>query len=72
MVYNDYNNILINTVRIGAGNTHRYGIRINAATCDDNLVRNNDLYNAGGTANLSDAGTNTITLIAGASTNRGV
>jgi len=68
----DYNNIQNNTVRYGADNTHRYGIRIDAATCGNNLVRNNDLYNAGGTANLSDAGTNTITLIAGASTNRGV
>jgi len=68
----DYNNIQNNIVRIGAGNTHRYGIRINAIECEGNLVRNNDLYNAGVTANLSDAGSGTVTLIGDHQSNRGV
>ncbi|MBA7630303.1 hypothetical protein ES703_37824 [subsurface metagenome] len=57
----DYNNIQGNTVRQGVGaNTQRYGIRINAATCDGNFVANNDLHDAGTTNNFSDAGTGTI------------
>lgn len=56
----NYNTIENNMIRRGTGNTHRYGIRVNMANCDGNLVINNDLYNAGGTANFSDAGVNTI------------
>lgn len=57
----DYNNIQGNTIRQGVGaNKQRYGIRINVATCDENLVITNDLYNAGTTANFSDAGTGTV------------
>jgi len=57
----DYNNIQGNTVRRGTGtNKQRYGIRINSADCDNNLVINNDLYQAGVTADNYDAGTGTI------------
>jgi len=57
----DYNNIQGNTVRRGTGgNQQRYGIRINSADCDNNLVINNDLYWAGTTADNSDAGSGTI------------
>lgn len=56
----DYNNIHGNTVRhAGGANQHRYGIRIDTADCDGNLVQDNDLYLAGRTANFSDAGTDT-------------
>jgi hypothetical protein len=58
---NDYNNIQGNTVRhAGGANQHRYGIRIDMATCDGNLVINNDLFLAGKTADYSDAGTDTV------------
>ncbi len=57
----DYNNIQGNTVRQGTGaKQQRYGISINSTNCDNNLVINNDLYQAGATADLSDAGTGTI------------
>ncbi len=57
----DYNNIQGNTVRRGTGaNQQRYGIRINTVTGDNNLVINNDLYQAGVTADYGDAGTGTI------------
>jgi parallel beta-helix repeat protein len=61
-IYNegDYNSIQGNTVRRGTGaNQQRYGIRIDTADCDGNLVINNDLYLAGATADYSDAGTGT-------------
>jgi parallel beta-helix repeat protein len=57
----DYNNIQGNTVRRGTGtNQQRYGIRINSADCDNNLVINNDLYQAGKAADFIDSGTLTI------------
>jgi len=57
----DYNNVQGNTVRhAGGANQHRYGIRINNANCDGNLVIDNDLYQAGRTLDYSDAGTLTI------------
>ncbi len=57
----NYNNIQGNTVRRGVGaNKQRYGIRINTADCDGNLVINNDLYQAGVTGDYSDAGTGTV------------
>ena len=57
----DYNNIQGNTVRhLGGAKQHRYGIRIDTANCDGNLVIDNDLYLAGKTADYSDAGTGTI------------
>lgn len=58
----DRNNIQANTVRgkVDAKQL-RYGIRVNSSDCDDNLVTNNDLKNAGATANFSDAGTGTVT-----------
>ena len=60
-INSDYNNIQGNTVRhAGGANQHRYGIRINAADCDGNLVIDNDLYLAGRTLDYSDAGTGTI------------
>jgi len=59
--YSDYNNIQGNMVRRGTGgNQQRYGISIGDAGCDNNLVINNDLYQAGATADISDAGTGTI------------
>lgn len=39
----------------------RHGINISAATCNDNLVTNNDLFNSGASASFNDAGTATIT-----------
>ena len=58
----DYNNVQGNTVRhAGGAKQHRYGIRVNSSDCDGNLITNNDLYLAGKTANLSDAGTGTVT-----------
>lgn len=58
----DTNNVQGNTVRGKVSSTQlRYGIRVNNANCDDNLVTNNDLKNAGATANFSDAGTGTVT-----------
>ena len=42
----------------GAGGRH--GINISAATCNDNLVTNNDLFNSGAAASINDAGTATI------------
>jgi len=56
----NYNNLVGNMVRHGGGTKqHRYGINISADTCTLNLVQNNDLYQAGRTANFHDAGTNT-------------
>lgn len=42
------------------GNRARYGIRINSADCDDNIIVGNDIRASGGTADYSDAGTGTI------------
>ena len=44
-----------------SGNRARYGIRINNANCDNNLVTNNDLLNAGITGGFSDLGTGSVT-----------
>jgi parallel beta-helix repeat protein len=58
----DYNNIQGNTCRKGTyTNLPRYGVRINSSDCDGNIITNNDLYDSGATANLSDAGTGTVT-----------
>lgn len=49
----------------GPGNAGaRHGINISAATCNDNLVTNNDLFGSGGGASLNDAGTATVLLLA--------
>jgi len=58
----NHNNIQGNTCRAGSlANKPAYGINISAATCDGNLVTNNDLYNDGfGTAPFNDAGTGTV------------
>ena len=58
----DYNNIQGNTCRAGAlVNKPRYGINIDDAASDGNLVINNDIYNdAFGTSSLNDSGTGTI------------
>lgn len=54
----DYNVIINNVIRQGAlANQPRYGINISAASNDNNIVRGNDLYDSGQTANLSDSGT---------------
>ena len=50
-----YNSIQENTIR---ETRHRYGIRIDTADCEDNVVIDNDVKDAS-TANLSDAGTDT-------------
>jgi len=58
----DYNNIQFNTCRIGGlTNRPKYGISIDDADCDANIVTNNDLYNSGATGSLNDGGTGTIT-----------
>jgi parallel beta-helix repeat protein len=58
----DYNNIQGNTCRAGSlTNKPRYGINIAAATCNENKVINNDLYDDGfGTAPYNNAGTDTV------------
>ena len=45
-----------------SGNRARYGVRINSADCDANIVVGNDLRASGVTADYSDAGTGTINL----------
>lgn len=58
----DANDVQLCTVRGKKDTTQlRYGIRVNSADCDDNLVTNNDLKDAGATASFSDAGTGTVT-----------
>jgi len=66
-----YSNILIkeyankcviqgNICRMGVGaNRTKYGIRINNATCNLCIITNNDCYNSGEIAGISNAGTNT-------------
>jgi parallel beta-helix repeat protein len=57
----DDNNIQGNTCRQGAlANKPRYGINVSAATCNTNLVTNNDLKGGGVTGALNDAGTGTV------------
>ena len=58
----DRNNIQANTCRSGGGAAvPSYGINIYDATCNDNLVINNDLYDDGfGTGAYNDSGTGTI------------
>jgi len=59
----DNNNIQNNTIRRGTGaKQSRYGIRINSADCDTNVVTNNDILTGGATGSLSDAGTGTVTV----------
>ncbi len=54
----DRNLIQGNTCRKGAlANKPIYGIAIASSACDKNIVRSNDLRDAGNTANLYDAGT---------------
>ena len=57
----NYNSIQANTVRhAGGANQHKHGIDISDITCTGNLVINNDLYQAGRTADYNNAGTGTI------------
>ena len=57
----DYNYVSDNSVRWGdETNKSRYGVNISNAGCDNNIVKDNDLYDAGSTANLNDGGTGTI------------
>lgn len=57
------NNLQGNTIRkAGATQTHRYGINIADNDCDENLVTNNDLKDAGVTADFNDNGTGTVTV----------
>lgn len=57
-----HNNTQGNTCRAGTlVNKPKYGISINDATCNGNIVANNDLYDDGfGTAPYHDVGTGTI------------
>lgn len=57
----DRNLIQGNLIRQGAlANKARYGVNISAASCEDNLVRNNDLYDSGTTDELNDSGTGSV------------
>jgi len=59
----DYNSVQDNLVRhLGGAKQHKYGIDIQDATCDDNLVTNNDIALSGKTASLNDGGTGTVTV----------
>jgi parallel beta-helix repeat protein len=56
------NNIQHNTIRRGSLSMKpAYGIWIQSADCDRNLVTNNDLYLSGTTTSLKNDGTNTVT-----------
>jgi len=56
----NYNNIQGNTVRRGTGAKQQcYGIWIRT-NCNNNLVINNDIYQAGVTSDYYDQGTGTI------------
>ena len=56
----DYFVIKNNVIRRGDGtNQPKYGIRIDTASCNDNIVTNNDCLQSGATAGISDAGTGT-------------
>ena len=56
----DYNNIQGNTIRRGTEtNKQKWGIRIDSSSGDANLVANNDCYQAGVTAGISNVGTGT-------------
>lgn len=58
----DDNNVQCNKVRHGGGATQlRYGLQISPGTASANFVSNNDLKNAGRTANLFDDGGGTVT-----------
>jgi putative cofactor-binding repeat protein len=64
LVDNDSNNNSVqgNVCRKAAsGNAPRYGIAVNNANCDANMVTNNDLLNSGATGGLLNSGTGTIT-----------
>ncbi len=57
----DNNSIQNNVFRKGTlSNQPAYGIRIDDATCDNNLIANNDCYDSGATAGISDVGTGTV------------
>jgi hypothetical protein len=59
-VQSSYNTVSNNVVRhMGLDKQQRYGIRIGSG-CIGNLVINNDLYQAGKTADFYDAGTDTV------------
>jgi len=55
------NNIQHNTIRRGSLSMKpAYGIWIQSADCDRNLVTNNDLYLSGTTTSLKNDGSNTV------------
>jgi parallel beta-helix repeat protein len=54
----DYNLISSNMIR--HQDKQMYGINIASSDCDNNLVINNDLYQAGSTQDFYDAGTGTV------------
>lgn len=56
----DQNMIQGNYIR-ATGGFGRHGINIEAATCNDNMVTNNDLFLSGAGTSINDAGTATIT-----------
>lgn len=57
-----YNNIQGNTVRCNTeqANNANYGINVSSG-CDNNIITNNDLYDAGNTGDLYDDATGTVT-----------
>ncbi|MEA1998142.1 MAG: right-handed parallel beta-helix repeat-containing protein [Euryarchaeota archaeon] len=59
----NYNNIQGNTSRsAGGAKVPRYGINVADATCNGNMVTNNDVHNDGfGTGTINDSGTGTVT-----------
>lgn len=56
----NYNSVQGNVIRSGVA-TGGYGIDIDDATCDGNLVTNNDLHLSGSLGSLRDLGTGTVT-----------
>jgi len=59
--WGDYNTIINNRIRQGTeANKPAYGINISAATCQQNRVMDNDLYDSGKTGAFNDSGTDTI------------
>jgi parallel beta-helix repeat protein len=57
------NNIQNNICKLGSNtNQPKYGINVQTADCNNNLVTNNDLLNSGKTGSFNDAGVGTITI----------
>lgn len=58
----DTNDCLVQGNKVSAdGAAFQYGIRVDAGTCDTNMIYGNDLKGCATTATFSDAGTGTVT-----------